>query len=36
MDFGLSIEQEIIRKEVRKFAKKEIAPIAAELDENEE
>ncbi|RLC12079.1 MAG: acyl-CoA dehydrogenase, partial [Deltaproteobacteria bacterium] len=36
MDFDLSIEQEMIRKEVRKFAKKEIAPIAAELDENEE
>jgi short-chain 2-methylacyl-CoA dehydrogenase len=36
VDFDLSIEQEMIRKEVRKFAKKEIAPIAAELDENEE
>ncbi|MBW2512976.1 MAG: acyl-CoA dehydrogenase family protein, partial [Deltaproteobacteria bacterium] len=35
MDFDLSVEQEMIRKEVRKFAKKEIAPIAAELDENE-
>jgi len=36
VDFDLSIEQEMIRKEVRKFARKEIAPIAAELDENEE
>jgi len=36
VDFDLTIEQEMIRKEVRKFAKKEIAPIAAELDENEE
>jgi len=36
VDFDLSIEQEMIRKEVRKFAKKEIAPIAADLDENEE
>jgi len=35
VDFDLTIEQEMIRKEVRKFAKKEIAPIAAELDENE-
>lgn len=36
MDFDLSREQEMIRKEVRKFASREIAPIAAELDENEE
>ena len=36
MDFDLTKEQEMIRKEVRKFAKKEIAPIALELDENEE
>ena len=35
MDFDLSKEQEMIRKEVRKFAQKEIAPIAAELDEKE-
>lgn len=36
MDFDLSKEQEMIRKEVRKFAQKEIAPVAGELDENEE
>ncbi|MDY0376301.1 MAG: acyl-CoA dehydrogenase family protein [Desulfobacterium sp.] len=36
MDFDLSKEQNMIRKEVRKFAQKEIAPIAGELDENEE
>ena len=35
MDFDLSKEQEMIRREVRKFAQKEIAPLAAELDENE-
>jgi len=36
VDFDLSKEQNMIRKEVRKFAQKEIAPIAGELDENEE
>ncbi|MDA3791099.1 MAG: acyl-CoA dehydrogenase family protein, partial [Desulfobacula sp.] len=36
MDFDLTKEQEMIRKEVRKFAQKEIAPIAGELDEKEE
>lgn len=36
MDFDLTKEQEMIRKEVRKFAKSEIAPIAGELDEKEE
>ncbi|MFW6055379.1 MAG: acyl-CoA dehydrogenase family protein [Thermodesulfobacteriota bacterium] len=36
MDFDLSREQEMIRKEVRKFAQKEIRPVAAELDEKEE
>lgn len=36
MDFNLTKEQEMIRKEVRKFAMKEIAPAAPELDENEE
>ncbi|MDY0219906.1 MAG: acyl-CoA dehydrogenase family protein [Desulfobacterium sp.] len=36
MDFDLTKEQEMIRKEVRKFAQKEIAPMAGELDENEE
>ncbi|GAB6888502.1 acyl-CoA dehydrogenase [Desulfothermus okinawensis JCM 13304] len=36
MDFDLTKEQEMIRKEVRKFALKEIAPVARELDEKEE
>lgn len=36
MDFDLTNEQEMIRKEVRKFAEKEILPIASELDEKEE
>ena len=36
MDFELSKEQEMIRREVRKFAQKEIQPLAAELDEKEE
>lgn len=36
MDFDLNNEQKMIRKEVRKFALKEIAPIAGELDEKEE
>ncbi|MCP4687846.1 MAG: acyl-CoA dehydrogenase [Desulfobacterales bacterium] len=36
MDFDLTKEQEMIRKEVRKFARKEILPVAAELDEKEE
>ncbi len=36
MDFELSKEQEMIRREVRKFAKKEIQPLAAALDEKEE
>lgn len=35
MDFDLTKEQEMIRKEVRKFAQSEIAPLALELDENE-
>ncbi len=35
MDFDLSKEQQMIRKEVRKFAQKEIAPVAADLDETE-
>jgi short-chain 2-methylacyl-CoA dehydrogenase len=35
MDFDLTKEQEMIRKEVRKFAQEEIAPIAGELDETE-
>ena len=35
MDFDLTKEQEMIRKEVRAFAQKEIAPLAADLDESE-
>ncbi len=35
MDFDLTREQEMIRKEVRHFAEKEIAPMALELDEKE-
>jgi len=36
LDFDLTREQEMIRKEVRKFAQSEITPVAAELDEKEE
>ncbi len=36
MDFDINKEQEMIRKEVRNFAKSEIAPLALELDEKEE
>lgn len=35
MDFRLSEEHEMIRKMVRDFAVKEVAPTAAERDENE-
>ncbi|MDA8140600.1 MAG: acyl-CoA dehydrogenase family protein [Desulfobacteraceae bacterium] len=35
MDFDLTREQEMIRREVRSFAEKEIAPLAVELDERE-
>ena len=35
MDFDLTREQEMIRREVRSFAEKEIAPVAAELDDQE-
>jgi len=35
LDFDLSKEQEMIRKEDRRFALSEIAPVAADLDENE-
>lgn len=35
MDFDLTKEQEMIRKEVRNFAKSEIATLAPELDEHE-
>ena len=36
MDFDLTKEQEMIRREVRRFAQSEIAPVADELDEREE
>jgi len=36
VDYDLTREQEMIRKEVRRFAEKEIAPVAQELDEKEE
>lgn len=36
MDFDLTREQEMIRREVRRFAMSEIAPVAADLDEKEE
>jgi alkylation response protein AidB-like acyl-CoA dehydrogenase len=36
LQFDLTKEQEMIRKEVRKFAQSEIAPVAQELDEKEE
>ncbi len=36
MNFDLTKEQEMIRREVRRFAEKEIAPVAGELDEKEE
>jgi len=35
VDFDLTREQEMIRREVRAFAEKEIAPVAAELDDQE-
>ncbi len=35
MDFDLTKEQEMIRREVRRFAEKEIAPLAVELDKHE-
>lgn len=35
MDFDLTREQEMIRREVRSFAEKEIAPVAADLDQRE-
>lgn len=35
MDFDLTKEQEMIRKEVRKFSLSEIAPVAPDLDETE-
>ena len=35
MDYDLTREQKMIRKEVRRFAEKEIGPVAGELDEQE-
>ena len=35
MDFDLTTEQEMIRKEIRKFAEKQIGPVAADLDDQE-
>ena len=35
MDFDLTTEQQMIRREVRRFARSEIAPVAGELDETE-
>jgi alkylation response protein AidB-like acyl-CoA dehydrogenase len=35
MDFGLSMEQNILRESVRNFAEKEIRPVARQLDEAE-
>jgi len=35
MDFDLEKHQEMLRKEVRKFAQTEIAPVAAELDDSQ-
>ena len=36
MDFSLSMDQEILRETVRKFAENEIGPVAEELDEKDE
>ena len=36
LDFDLTEEQEMVRKMIRTFAEKEIAPVAQELDDNEE
>jgi len=36
LDLDLTKEQEMIRKEVRKFAQSEIAPVAGDLEDNEE
>jgi len=35
MEFGLTKEQQLVRQLVREFAEKEVAPIAAEIDETE-
>ena len=36
MDFSFTEEQELFRKSVRDFVEKEVAPVAAELDERGE
>ena len=36
MDFTLSVDHEILRDSVRKFAEKEIKSVARELDKKEE
>ncbi|MDP2967725.1 MAG: acyl-CoA dehydrogenase family protein, partial [Deltaproteobacteria bacterium] len=36
LDFDLTEEQQMLRKMVRNFAEKEIAPVAQELDDKEE
>jgi len=36
MDFWLNDEQRMLRYNIREFAEQEIAPVAIELDENEE
>ncbi|MBW1863210.1 MAG: acyl-CoA dehydrogenase family protein [Deltaproteobacteria bacterium] len=36
MDFNLSPDNEILRDSVRRFAEKEIRPVAGELDKREE
>jgi butyryl-CoA dehydrogenase len=36
MNFSLTKEQEMVRKAVREFAEKEVAPLAAEIDRTEE
>jgi len=36
LNFDLTTEQKMIRKEVRKFSRTEILPMAVELDEKEE
>jgi alkylation response protein AidB-like acyl-CoA dehydrogenase len=33
MDFGLTVEQEMVREAVREFTEKEIKPVAALYDE---
>lgn len=35
MEFGLTKEQQLVQQMVREFAEKEVAPIAAEIDETE-